>query len=79
MLAAEGYPKLADHQKLHAIYKRDFAEIAQRLATEGFNSSIMIQIQDKVVNWLLEHIAKVDADYGRYIDQKKNGKSRKSD
>lgn len=67
MLQAVGYPKLANHHKLHEQFKAEFGEIAQRIEKEGFNAAIMIRVQDKVVNWLLDHIAKVDKDYGLWI------------
>ena len=65
-----GYPKADAHHKLHETYKSEFAAIARSLETEGFNASILIRLQDKVVNWLLEHIMKVDTDYGRYLIEK---------
>ena len=61
------YPKADAHHKLHETYKAEFAAIVKSMETNGFNASILIRLQDKVVNWLLEHIAKVDSDYGRFI------------
>jgi len=70
LLQAEGYPKYAEHKKLHDAYKAEFADIGNQLAAHGFTAAIMIRIQDKVVNWLLEHIAKVDHDYAVFIADK---------
>jgi methyl-accepting chemotaxis protein len=62
-----GYPKADSHHQLHETFKAEFGAICRRMEQEGFNAAVLIQLQDKVVNWLLEHIAKVDADYGRFI------------
>ena len=71
LLVAEGYPKYDAHRALHAAYEKEFADIGRQLAEEGFTPALLIRIQDKVVNWLLEHIARVDTEYGKWINAKK--------
>ncbi len=72
MLVANKYPKFAEHKKLHEAFRREFEVITERLKTEGFSARLLIVIQDKVVNWLLEHIAKVDHDYGEFLRNRGN-------
>jgi methyl-accepting chemotaxis protein len=67
MLAKYNYPKLAEHKKLHAIYENEFSAIEKQLSQGQFDASLLIEIQDKVVNWLLDHIAVADKAYGVYI------------
>lgn len=69
--AQYNYPKLNEHKKLHATYEAYFADIEKKLNNGQFDAPLLIEIQDKVVNWLLDHIAKVDKQYGEYINQKK--------
>jgi hemerythrin len=73
MLLAEGYPKYEPHKQLHTAYEKEFADIGRQLKEEGFTPSLLIRIQDKVVNWLLEHIARVDNEYGRWMAAKRAG------
>ncbi|NNM67061.1 MAG: bacteriohemerythrin [Spirochaetales bacterium] len=61
------YPKYTQHKELHNAFLVELDKIGRRLEAEGFNTSILILIQDKVVQWLLEHIARVDKDYGNFI------------
>ena len=68
MLEKYNYPKIEEHKKLHAIYEREFDNIEQQLKDGKFNATLLIEIQDKVVNWLLNHIAKVDKEYGIFIN-----------
>jgi hemerythrin-like metal-binding protein len=70
MLVAEGYPKYEAHKQLHAVYEKEFAAIGRELEEKGFSPALLIRIQDKVVNWLLEHIARVDNEYGQWITKK---------
>jgi len=71
MLEKYSYPKLSEHKKLHVIYKREFAEIEKQLSMGQFDATLLIEIQDKVVNWLLNHIARADKEYGVYIESLK--------
>ncbi|MDC7232736.1 MAG: bacteriohemerythrin [Spirochaetales bacterium] len=76
MLASYNYPELEEHKKLHAIYEHEFDLIEQRLKAGEFDANLLIEIQDKIINWLLDHIARVDKKYGVYIDKvNKAGKS----
>lgn len=70
LLAKYGYPELEAHKKLHAIYENEFAAIEKKLRAGEFDANLLIRIQDKIVNWLLDHIAQVDKKYGKYINGK---------
>ena len=67
MLASYNYPELEDHKKLHAIYENEFKLIEEKLNKTEFDATLLIEIQENVINWLLNHIAKVDKKYGIYI------------
>ncbi len=69
------YPRMAGHQELHSQFLQELTKIRSRLTTEGFHTGVLIHIQDKVVQWLLEHIGRVDKDYGIFIQNysDKNG------
>jgi len=66
-MRTEGYPKLEMHRKLHEQYKADLVDIQHRLESGSFDATLLILIQDKMVNWLLEHIARVDHDYAAFV------------
>lgn len=68
LMRAKGYPDLEAHRALHEAFKQDFASIAGRLAAEGVTAPVLILIQDRVVNWLIEHIGRIDKKYGAYFE-----------
>jgi hemerythrin-like metal-binding protein len=61
------YPRYDEHKKLHDAFVAEFIEIERILLEEGLTATIMIRLQDKIVTWLLEHIARVDKDYGEFL------------
>jgi len=79
MLASYKYPGLNEQIKLHGIYENEFRIIEEKLRSGEFDAGLLIQIQDKIVNWLLEHIGKVDKKYGDFINnlKEKNQKEKK--
>ncbi|QEN07861.1 bacteriohemerythrin [Oceanispirochaeta crateris] len=72
MLESYNYPGLAEQKKLHAIYEHEFDMIEKQLRAGDFDAGLLIQIQDKIVNWLLNHIAKIDKKYGIFFEELKN-------
>ena len=73
LMESVAYPKLAEHKKLHAIYEDEFAGIEETLKTGKYDATLLLEIQDKVVNWLLNHIAQVDKQYGKFIQESGKG------
>jgi methyl-accepting chemotaxis protein len=67
MLEKVKYPHLEEHKKLHKVYEDEFDRIEKELREGNFDVTLLIEIQENVVNWLLNHIAKVDKQYGKYI------------
>lgn len=67
MLEKHNYPKLEQHKKLHKKYEDDFRSIQERIKNNENEALILIDIQEKVVTWLIEHIAKVDQQYSDYL------------
>jgi hemerythrin-like metal-binding protein len=68
LMKAGGYPRYEQHKKIHAAFVADFLNMEKVLLKEGLTATNLIHLQDKVVNWLLEHIAKADHDYGDYLN-----------
>jgi hemerythrin-like metal-binding protein len=67
LMKSRGYPKYEAHLKLHNAFVEEFLSIEKKLLTEGLTAGNLIHLQEKVVNWLLDHIAKVDHDYGEFL------------
>jgi hemerythrin len=67
LMRKENYPRYEQHKTLHDAFLKEWAEIQAQLTSGQFSAPLLIRIQDKVVNWLLDHIAKVDHDYSDFI------------
>lgn len=67
LMQARGYPRYDQHKVLHTAFLKEFASIEEQVMAEGLTASLVIRLQDKVVTWLLDHIAKVDHDYGEFM------------
>lgn len=69
MLQKHNYPKLEEHKKLHKKYEDDFSKIQDRIKNGDYEALILIDIQEKVITWLIEHIANVDQEYSNYLKE----------
>jgi hemerythrin-like metal-binding protein len=67
LMRQEKYPRYEQHKTLHDAFLKEWGEIQALLVSGQFSAPLLIRIQDKVVNWLLDHIAKVDHDYSEFI------------
>lgn len=55
-----GYPNREAHRKLHQDFVADFTSLKQRFETDGATSALVIQVQRRVVDWLIHHIGRED-------------------
>jgi len=69
MLRKHNYPKLEQHIKLHKAYEEDFRKIQERIKNKDYEALILIDIQEKVVTWLIEHIASADKAYSTFMKE----------
>ncbi|MDI3310063.1 MAG: bacteriohemerythrin [Thermoanaerobacterium sp.] len=61
------YPELPQHKKLHEKFINDIQEIENDVKKNGVSVSIVTTLNRKLVDWLINHISKVDKKYGEYI------------
>lgn len=67
------YPDHLDHKEQHRRFVNEFAALKNQFETEGASSVLVINIQRKVVDWLREHIGKVDKSLGAFLIAKQGG------
>jgi len=61
------YPQYLSHKAEHKRFIEDFGRLKQELEAQGVTSSIVIAVQRRVGDWLINHICKVDQELGKYI------------
>ena len=55
-----GLPDFERHRAVHEAFKRDLAQLADEHARDPGKLSLTIEVQRRVMEWLREHILKVD-------------------
>lgn len=59
-MIAANYPQYPAHRLQHTEFLKDFMTIRKEFEENGATSLLTIQLQQKVVNWLINHIGKTD-------------------
>jgi hemerythrin len=63
------YPGYAAHKEQHDSFIHKIDEFARQFNSEGATISLVIQVNQTLVNWLIEHIRKVDQALGEYLQK----------
>ena len=61
------YPGLDEHRRFHAKYLQTLAEVKQHAALpriQGATYELSVMVNQAVVDWIIEHIMKVDKKFG---------------
>ena len=61
------YPKVEEHKKLHEFFKGKIAELKSDIQTKGVNIATISKTNYFLMDWLLNHIQKVDSELAQYI------------
>ncbi|QAT49279.1 bacteriohemerythrin [Caproiciproducens sp. NJN-50] len=66
---ASAYPKVAEHKKLHEFFTGKIAELKNDVQNNGANIATISKTNYFLMDWLLNHIQKVDSELAQYIKQ----------
>ncbi|MFU0832810.1 MAG: Bacteriohemerythrin [Oscillospiraceae bacterium] len=64
---ASTYPKVAEHKKLHDFFTGKIAELKKDIQQNGANIATISKTNYFLMDWLLNHIQKVDVELAQYI------------
>ncbi|MDF2631384.1 MAG: hemerythrin, partial [Symbiobacteriaceae bacterium] len=67
LMKQNGYPGLAAHQQLHRAFETDFAELKREYESNGSSSLLVIQVQRRVIDWLMKHIIREDKRIAEFL------------
>ncbi len=65
---ASNYPEIARHKELHRQFVLSVEEIEHKLKTEGVSVSLVVEINQKIGFWLINHIKREDRKLANYIN-----------
>lgn len=60
------YPEMLSHLEEHTNFIDDVAMLKEE-AEKGISSGLVIKVQSRIVDWLINHIGSVDRDLGSFI------------
>ncbi len=69
-MVQHGYGGIATHKSEHLAFLKDFGELTKGYETGGPSTSMVLGIQRRVVDWLINHIGKSDKAFGAFLKAK---------
>lgn len=64
---ASSYPKIVEHKAMHNFFTGKIAELKKDIADNGVNIATVSKTNYFLMDWLLNHIQKVDSELAQYI------------
>ncbi len=68
------YDGLADHRKHHAAYLKNITELKEQAAlprVQGMSYELSVTANQIIVDWIVDHIMKIDKKFGEYVKAKR--------
>ena len=65
------YPEYETQKKLHTNFIAELAKLKSEYAKSGGNIAVIINANQMVINWLIQHISTQDKKIGQYVRSRK--------
>ncbi|WP_312694010.1 bacteriohemerythrin [Caproiciproducens sp.] len=66
------YPEYETQKKLHTNFIAELAKLKSEYAKSGGNIAVIINANQMVINWLIQHISTQDKRIGQYVRSRKD-------
>ncbi len=67
LMTDKAYPSIVSHKALHSAFITTFLRLKGDFESKGVSSSLTIELNSCVGDWLRSHIAKVDKEYAIHM------------
>ncbi len=64
------YPHYGEHKAQHISFVADVDRLKKQFLSEGATLPLVIQTNQALVNWLIQHISSVDLAFARFIKER---------
>ncbi len=64
---SSSYPKVAEHKAMHEFFIKKIADLKKDIVEHGASVGVVSQTNYFLMDWLLNHIQKVDTELANYI------------
>jgi hemerythrin len=71
-MAEAGYPRLEEHRRLHQGFTDDVGNLVAQLEHQGPSSSLAIEVNTRVAQWLRAHVMTEDKAFGDFLREKRS-------
>ncbi|NLJ67086.1 MAG: hemerythrin family protein [Clostridiales bacterium] len=61
------YPDRDEHARIHNKFTHEVTKLQERFEKEGFSYQFTILLNRKLVDWLIDHIGRVDQKFGDFV------------
>lgn len=68
-MAGQGFPGMDLHRLEHEKFKKELEDIKDEVKG-GADLTLVLKVQEKVVDWLINHIGRVDKELGGFLSKK---------
>jgi hemerythrin len=79
LMDAHPYPGRLQHKAEHKAFVATYKDLVGKIAADGVSSSLVIELQHEVCDWLVSHVSKTDKALGDYITASKGDLPETSD
>ncbi len=67
LMATHGYPKLTEHQRLHAEFTRQFGAIRDDVKGGNLQTTLVLRLNSLMGTWLVNHIGTEDTKIATFL------------
>ena len=67
LMAKHGYPGLLEHKSQHAWLVGKLADLQGTLLADGPSFHLVVEANQALLNWIVEHIRSTDVRFGKYL------------
>lgn len=61
------YPLLDTHMEMHRAFKGRYEIMKEKLLKQGASEAILVELENDLARWWIEHIGKADKQYGDFM------------
>lgn len=73
LMRVHDYPKRVEHEAIHKRFIEDFKALQQEYTKEGPTALLLVRVNARVTQWLVEHVSRTDQALGAYLKRRRIG------
>jgi hemerythrin len=70
LMQQHAYPDFPAHQRIHVEFMKDLARLKGELEKQGPSAAVIVQLNRRVGDWLIDHVGRTDRALGAFLTKK---------